>query len=136
VSTVELERIEGITIARIHEDVDAANANIVKRELGDALGPDATGLVVDLSDTRYVDSAGIDMMLRLSERLEHRRAKLVLLVPEASQLRRLFAIVGLPAAVAVRSDLPGALDAATPRRGAGSSAPADPGETSAGRSRT
>lgn len=111
-SFLDIERIDGVPIAHVGEDIDAANAVIVQQQLDDALGPDAWSLVIDLSDARYLDSAGIDMLLRLGERLDHRRAKLILVIPESSQLARLAAIVGLPEAIAVHPTLRAALDEA------------------------
>jgi anti-anti-sigma factor len=116
VSPLETERIDGVPIARVHEDIDAANATTIQQQLADALGRDALSLIVDLGDIRYVDSAGIDMLLRLGDRLEHRRAELILVMPEGSQLRRLAAIVGLPDAVVIHPTLSAALrHAAKPR---------------------
>lgn len=109
-SPLDIERIEGVPIARVGEDIDAANAAIIQQQLGDALGPDAWSLIVDLGDTRYLDSAGIDMLMRLGDRLDHRRAKLIVVIPEGSQLRRLVAIVGLPDAIAVHPTLRAALE--------------------------
>jgi anti-anti-sigma factor len=111
-SQLDLEQIEGVPVAHLGEDVDAANATATQQQLADALGPDALSLIVDLSATRYVDSAGIDMLLRLSDRLSDRRASLILVIPETSQLMRLVTIVGLPEAVAVHPDVPDALQAA------------------------
>lgn len=108
-SALEIERIDGVPIAHVTEDLDAANAATVQRQLASALGVDASILIVNLSDTRYLDSAGIDMLLRLSDRLDHRRAKLILVIPDASQLKRLAAIVGLPDAIAIHPTLPAAL---------------------------
>jgi anti-anti-sigma factor len=104
-----MEKIGAVPVAHVDEDIDAANVAAIQLQLADALGPDALSLVVDLSDTRYVDSAGMDMLLRLGDRLDRRRARLILVIPDASQLRRLIAIVGLPEAVAVRSSLAEAL---------------------------
>lgn len=100
---MEIEQFCGVPVAKLNEDLDAADAATVHSELAEALGPDALTLVVDLSDTRYVDSAGIDMLMRLGDRLDRRRAKLVLVVPEGSPLRRLFAIVGLPDPIVVHA---------------------------------
>lgn len=111
-SPLDLERIEGVPIAHVNEDIDAANAAITQQQLADALGPDASTLVIDLSETRYVDSAGIDMLLRLSDRLDHRRARLILVIPDTSQLKRLALIVGLPEAIAIHPTLPAALQEA------------------------
>jgi anti-anti-sigma factor len=106
---LDIERIDGVPIAHLNEDLDAANAASVQRQLAEALSSDALSLVIDLSRTRYVDSAGIDMLLRLSDRLDHRRAKLNLVLPESSQLQRLFKIVGLPEAIAIYPSLDDAL---------------------------
>ncbi len=84
-SPLDTERVDGAAIARVREDIDAANVNAVQQELDHALGPDASSLVIDLSDTRYLDSAGIDMLLRLNQRLKDRRATLILVIPDNSQ---------------------------------------------------
>jgi anti-anti-sigma factor len=111
-SPLDLERIDGVPIAHVHEDIDAANAMTTQQQLADALDPDASSLVIDLSQTRYLDSAGIDMLLRLGDRLDHRRAKLILVIPDTSQLKRLVSIVGLPDAIAIHPTLPAALQEA------------------------
>jgi anti-anti-sigma factor len=100
-SAVAIERIDSVPVARVKDDIDAATVGAVQAQLADALGPDAPSLIVDLSETRYVDSAGLDMLLRLSARLDHRRAKLMLVIPPTSQLNRLATIVGLPQAMPV-----------------------------------
>ena len=122
-SQPDIERIDGVPIARVHDDIDAANAAIVHQQLSDALGPDASNLIVELSETRYLDSAGIDMLLRLSDRLDHRRAKLILVIPDNSQLKRLATIVGLPEAIVVHPSLADALHAARTARTQASARP-------------
>lgn len=108
-SQLKLERVDGVPVARIQADIDAANATVTGRQLEEALGPDASSLIIDLSETRYVDSAGIDMLFRLGDRLDHRRAKLMLVIPDSSQLTRLVSIVGLPDVIAVHPTLAAAL---------------------------
>ncbi|HEY1833227.1 MAG TPA: STAS domain-containing protein [Solirubrobacteraceae bacterium] len=108
-SPLETELIDGVPIVRVREDIDAANAAAVERRLVDALGPDALSLIVDLGDTRYLDSAGIDMLLRLADRLHHRRARLMLVIPDTSHLKRLATIVGLAHAIAIHASLPEAV---------------------------
>jgi len=108
---IDSERVDGVPIARVRVDVDAANAASVHAELAAALGPDTDCLIVDLHETRYLDSAGIDMLLRLAERLSHRRATLMLVIPAQSQLYRLAEIVGLPQTVVVHPTLSAAQEA-------------------------
>jgi len=131
-SPLYIERIDGVPIAHVREDIDAANATSIQRRLADALSPDAWSLVIDLSETRYLDSAGIDMLLRLSDRLDHRRAKLILVIPDSSQLKRLVTIVGLPEAIAIHPSLGVALQEAAKSQRQAPSANSDPGGTAAG----
>jgi len=98
---IEVERLDGIPVARPRGDIDAANASTVREQLAACLDVDTDKLVVDLGETRYVDSAGIDMLFRLGERLRQRRATLLLVIPGDSQLQRLATIVALPSALPV-----------------------------------
>jgi anti-anti-sigma factor len=115
-SHLNIEQIDGVPVAHVKEDIDAANAATIHQHLAEALGPNALSLVVDLSHTGYVDSAGIDMLLRLSDRLDHRRARLILVIPDTSQLKRLAMLVGLPEAITIRPSLPAALQEAAGAR--------------------
>jgi anti-anti-sigma factor len=115
-SSLDIELLDGVPVAHVSEDLDAANAAHAQRQLGGALDPDASCLVIDLSDARYLDSVAIDMLLRLGDRLEHRRAKLLLVIPETSQLKRLAAIVGLPDALAVHPTVAAAVKQAAKTR--------------------
>jgi anti-anti-sigma factor len=120
VTGLELERVDNVSIVRSRQDIDAANAAQVRGELIAFLdrGPDC--LVFDLSATRYLDSAALDMLFRLNERLRQRRATLRLVIPPTSQLTRLVEIVALPAALAIHESLEEALEAC--HRGAGGEA--------------
>lgn len=108
----DTEKVDGVPVAHISDDIDAANAMATQQQLASILNPDALSLIVNLSQARYVDSAGIDMLLRFSDRLGHRRVKLILVIPDASKLRRLATIVGLADAMAIHPDLPAALQEA------------------------
>jgi anti-anti-sigma factor len=121
VTGLEIERLDEVPVARPRGDIDAANATRVREELGRCLAEGVDRLVLDLSETRYLDSAGLDMLFRLSERLRQRRITLLLVIPPTSNLARLAQIVALPDAVQVRDTLGQALDEPPPR------APQEPG---------
>lgn len=104
-SGMQIRQSGGIPVVIVDEDLDAANAGAVQHVAAEALGPDALSVIFDLSGAGYVDSAGIDALLRLSDRLARRRARLILVIPESSQLQRLFAIVGMPEAIAVHPSI-------------------------------
>lgn len=108
---LEVERHDGVPVARYRGDIDAANAARVRDALIEALGEAADDLVLDLATTRYLDSAGIDMLFRLSERLRQRRARLRVVIPPGSQLIRVAEIVALGSVIAVHESVEDALAA-------------------------
>jgi anti-anti-sigma factor len=52
-------------------------------------------LVVDLTNTTYLDSAGLALLLRLAERMQARQQLLSIVVPVDSRVRRAFELTGL-----------------------------------------
>ena len=75
-SREQIERRGEVLIARLPVDVDLANAAEIGARLGAAVAPETRALIVDLSATRYLDSAGLDMLLRLSGMLRQGRRRL------------------------------------------------------------
>jgi anti-anti-sigma factor len=108
---LELERREQVPVARLSTDVDAANASRLREELWSHLGNHGGELVLDLSGTRYLDSAGVDMLFRLAHSLSQRRGTLRLVIPPDSHLQRLAQIVALPDVVPVHARVEEAIEA-------------------------
>jgi len=108
-SAVPIKRVDGVRVAHPVGDIDAANASQVERELVESLDPDGDCLVLDLHETRYLDSAALDMVFRLNERLRQRRGGLQVVIPDSSPLGRLAAIVGLPKVIPVHASVRDAL---------------------------
>jgi anti-sigma B factor antagonist len=107
---LDVERRDEVPVARSRGDIDAANASRLREELAECMTPGANVLVLDLTDTAYVDSAGLDMLFRLSERLRQRRARLLLVIAAGSPLARLAKIVALENAVAIHATVKDALE--------------------------
>jgi anti-anti-sigma factor len=120
---LDVERRNEVPVARSRGDIDVANASRLREELAECLTPDADVLVLDLTDTAYIDSAGLDMLFRLSERLRQRRARLLLVISPGSPLERLAKIVALGNAVGIHATTEDALEDGR----AGALAPAEPG---------
>lgn len=112
-SALQVERIDGVPVVRVRNDIDAANAARVRQELADCYQQDTDTVVLDLTDTAYLDSAGIDMLFRLSERLRQRRSRLLVVIAEGSQLHRLARIVGLGRSMPVHDTVEQALRSLT-----------------------
>ena len=85
------------------------NASFVREELTSSVPNDAHALVIDLSDTRYLDSAAIEVLFELSRRLGRRRQDLRLVVPATSPLRRLLTLTDVGAVAPMHETLAEAL---------------------------
>jgi anti-sigma B factor antagonist len=69
------------------------------------------GLVLDLTDTTYVDSVGVSLLFELAERLAERQLKLAVVIPESGLVERVIRIVNLSAVAEVARTLDEALAA-------------------------
>ncbi|HET6448457.1 MAG TPA: STAS domain-containing protein [Conexibacter sp.] len=96
---VQDERHDDISIAAIDGEIDASNVVAVGEQLRALLTNRSTTLVIDLTDTRYLDSAGINLLFELSNELTARQQTLRLVVPAASPMLRMFRIAGLMSAI-------------------------------------
>lgn len=88
----ELARVEGRDhdghrLVRVSGEVDLSNVTAVMEAIASAVPGDAPRVVLDLTHTNYLDSAGIAMLFRLAERLGHRRQELRLVVPADAPVR-------------------------------------------------
>jgi stage II sporulation protein AA (anti-sigma F factor antagonist) len=107
---LSVEYFDHVPVARPQGDIDAANATRVRAQLAHCMGNDADSLVLDLGETRYLDSAAVDMLFRLNERLRQRRLRLRLVIPPDSQLLRLAELVGIPRAIPLYASVDEALE--------------------------
>lgn len=97
----EIGRLGPFVVARLDGDLDIANVEEVRLHILDAMPGDAHGLIVDLSTVRYVDSAGVHMFFELVRKLDARRQKTAVAVPEDSPVASLLKITNVSEAVPV-----------------------------------
>jgi anti-sigma B factor antagonist len=88
-----------VPIVVIEGEIDASNSDEVADRLRAALSNRSRALVVDLTPTTYIDSAGINVLFQIGHELRERQQQLHLVVPQPSPIARILAIVGLDAAV-------------------------------------
>jgi anti-sigma B factor antagonist len=90
----------------------------IEGEIGDRLRRMLTNrgraLIVDLSGTTYLDSAGINLLFEVGNELRERQQRLHVVIAEASPVARMVAITGLGATVPTHPTLETALTAAGP----------------------
>jgi anti-anti-sigma factor len=77
-----------VAVTQLIDDIDMSNAARLYNEMLEEMSHDAVGLVVDLSEVRHIDSAGIRMLHNLAGWLAQRRLELRVVVPAASSVRR------------------------------------------------
>jgi anti-anti-sigma factor len=106
---VAVERHGAAVVARLSGEVDMANASYVHDELLRSVPNDALSLVIDLTETRYLDSAGIALLFDLAKRLGHRRQSLRLVLPQGSPLERVLELTEVGSVAPVHGTLDAAL---------------------------
>ena len=87
----------GQPVVRIAGEIDASNVNTIGRRIRESVSNEALGLIVDLSHTTYIDSAGVRLLFDLARRLGGRGLELHLVVAEQSQVDEVLDLVALDA---------------------------------------
>ena len=94
-----------VPVVEIVGDVDMTNAAEIGSDL-EALVPNAaTGLVVDLAQTNYLDSRGVHLILKLAGRLGEHGQALALAVPARSHVRRVLVLTHIDEHVGLFTDV-------------------------------
>jgi anti-anti-sigma factor len=101
VAVREYAEVPGVSVGTVSGEVDLANAGGIGRQILAAVPNTALGLVLDLSGVEYLDSAGVNLLFVLAERLEVRQQRLEAVVPAASHLRAVLRIAQVDAMVGI-----------------------------------
>lgn len=92
---LSVERRDTVVVARLEGEVDASNAPEIGAELRTLIGNSDAGLLVDLTPTAYLDSAGINLLFSLGDDLRARQMTLRLAVAPGSSIARMLTITSL-----------------------------------------
>jgi anti-sigma B factor antagonist len=106
---LEDEWHDEVPVARLHGEVDASNVKEIGDRLRGLLSNRSVAMVVDLSQTTYLDSAGINLLFALGEEMRGRQQRLGLVVAQDSPIARMIDLTGLNQSVPVHQTLPDAL---------------------------
>jgi anti-anti-sigma factor len=79
---------DGVYVAVLEGEVDISNADGLARQL-EVVPNTALGVVVDLTQTTFLGSSGLELLFRLGARLSAREQRLALAVAEGAPMRRL-----------------------------------------------
>jgi anti-sigma B factor antagonist len=83
---VRIDARDGVLVARPRGEIDLSNVAELRGALMRNLSNDALGAVLDLSETDYLDSAGINLFFELRERLRIRGPEMRVVVGPGSQV--------------------------------------------------
>jgi anti-anti-sigma factor len=101
-----------VAVAAIEGEIDSSNVHEVGERLRALLTNRSTALVVDLTGTTYLDSAGINLLFELAGELTDRQQRLRLVVPASTPVLRMLTIAGLIGTVPTHETRAAALEAA------------------------
>jgi anti-anti-sigma factor len=87
--------VSAVRVVAVDGDVDISRAPVLREELRRSVGNHDLGLIVDLSETQYLDSAGVNVLFELAEELTDRQLAFALVVPEGSLVERVVTLVDL-----------------------------------------
>jgi anti-anti-sigma factor len=102
---------EDVALARVAGEVDASNVESLSRRLLDGISNKARALVLDLTETSYIDSSGISLIFDAAARLRNRRQTLRLVVTPQSFVSEVLSAVSMQDSVPVDDKVDEALRA-------------------------
>ena len=98
---LRFDEVEGVPVVRLIGEIDMATADEFQDRLLVALTDEAPGLILDLTDTDYMDSSGLKVLFITATRLREIRRGFRLVLPEESPVSNLFSVAGAEGALSV-----------------------------------
>ena len=95
IATLRDEWHGDVPITRLEGEIDSSNADEIHAKLRALVSNRAFGLIVDLTATRYLDSAGINVLFALGQELRARQQSLRLIVGEGTPIARMVSVTSL-----------------------------------------
>ena len=87
-SEVEIVVRDGVPVVRVRGEIDLSNADAVLRSIEDAIDDEAPGLVVDLRELEFLDSAGVRLLFEAARLVTVGGGRFVALVGPGSPALR------------------------------------------------
>jgi anti-anti-sigma factor len=112
---VHFSTMDAVLVAHVSGEIDISNAAELAGAVSDRTPNDAAGVVLELSDVDYTDSAGIHMLYRLRERLRARGQSLAVVVPASSAVIDALRMAGIERNVDVAETLEEGVEKVLPR---------------------
>jgi anti-anti-sigma factor len=100
-----------VELAHVAGEVDASNVGELTKQLLDGVSNEMRALVLDLTQTSYIDSSGISLIFDAAARMKNRRQQLRLVVSPKSFVSEVLAAVSMAESVPIDAQMADALSA-------------------------
>lgn len=94
-STLSTQIVDGVPVVEITGALDLSNIDVFSATVTELAREYTGGIVVALKTTTYLDSRGVDGLIRCAQWLTQGRKGLVVAIPRAALPRRVLEIAGL-----------------------------------------
>lgn len=99
---IDTNCVDASCTAYITGEVDVSNAEILREKLTEMINEKPSGIVVDLSDTPYIDSTGIGVIMGAAQASKEQGCSFALVCPHENILR-VFNMLGVDQQIDVRT---------------------------------
>jgi anti-anti-sigma factor len=89
-----VESSDRITVATVEGEIDLSNATALEMAISDSVPNEALGLIVDIADVSYLDSAGVGLLFNLARRLSRRQQRFAVVTPKDAPVREVLVLSG------------------------------------------
>jgi anti-anti-sigma factor len=106
---------DDVPVLRLEGEIDVSNVGDIRSRMRELVTNQQYALIVDLTPTTYLDSAGINLFFAIGEEMRGRQQQLHVVLNEDSPLTRMVSLTGLDKSLPMHSTLERALAAAARR---------------------
>jgi anti-anti-sigma factor len=107
---LDFETAGNVIVGRVAGEIESVNAQEMSTALAARLTSEVAGLVIDLSQVTYLDSAGIELLFDLARRLRTHRQRLRLVLPVDAPMRRVLELCDIARAAPIDVTVESALE--------------------------
>jgi anti-anti-sigma factor len=108
---MNLDHRDSVGVVSLTGEMDIVRAQDLREQLLGAIRNEDLGIVVDLTNTTYIDSVGVSLLFELAERLSERQLRLAVVLPEKGLVGRVLTIVNLNSVAQIHPTVDEALGA-------------------------
>lgn len=104
-ATVEVQQLDGLSIARLRGEIDTSNVDEIREALSAADAGRSEALIVDLSAVLYLNSATVKVLYDLAEQRQQRHQQMCLVMAETAPMRKLMQLLRFDLVVPLHATL-------------------------------